>query len=86
MKKKKKIIIWVLVLLLLGLGGFLYSRNKQSKTNYTTSKVERGDLSQTVSVTGEIMPTEEVKLAFKASGIVEEVFVDVGDKVSQGQK
>lgn len=47
--------------------------------------VERGDIARSVVATGKIEPLTEVEVKSKASGIVEKLFVDAGDRVKAGQ-
>jgi HlyD family secretion protein len=47
--------------------------------------VERGDLARSVVATGKIEPLAKVEVKSKASGIVEKIFADYGDRVKQGQ-
>jgi HlyD family secretion protein len=47
--------------------------------------VERGDLARSVVATGKIEPLAKVEVKSKASGIVEKIFADYGDRVRQGQ-
>ena len=47
--------------------------------------VERGDIARSVVATGKIEPLTEVEVKSKASGIVEKLFVDAGDRVKSGQ-
>jgi HlyD family secretion protein len=48
-------------------------------------KVERGDVARSVVATGKIEPRTKAEVKSKASGIVEEVLVDYGDRVRAGQ-
>lgn len=48
-------------------------------------KVEKGDLAKSVVATGKIEPITKVEIKSKASGIVEKLNVDVGDRVKAGQ-
>jgi HlyD family secretion protein len=50
-----------------------------------TATATRGDILMTVSGSGELVPAAEVELSFRAGGLVEEVLVEVGDGVQQGQ-
>ena len=52
---------------------------------YATQKVRRGDLSVTVSATGNLQPTNQVEVGSEQSGLVTQVFVDNNDRVTQGQ-
>ena len=47
--------------------------------------VARGDLTRSVVATGKIEPLAKVEVKSKASGIVEKIFADYGDRVKQGQ-
>jgi HlyD family secretion protein len=49
------------------------------------AKAERGDLAKSVVATGKITPITKVEIKSKASGIVEKLYVDSGDRVKQGQ-
>ncbi|EKE10641.1 MAG: Efflux transporter, RND family, MFP subunit [uncultured bacterium] len=84
--KKKKIIIWTVVLAFLALGGYMLATSKDESTTYTTESVSRGDLAQTVSVTGEVVSSDETELSFPLTGRIESVLADVGDRVVKGQK
>ncbi len=84
MFKYKKTIIFIIILAIAG-GYFFYSRSKKPTIEYTTAKVERTNLAQTVSVSGEIVSPNNIKLAFQTTGRLEDIFVDVGDRVSEKQ-
>ncbi|HEX4003239.1 MAG TPA: efflux RND transporter periplasmic adaptor subunit [Candidatus Acidoferrales bacterium] len=47
--------------------------------------VERGDIARSVVATGKIEPLTKVEVKSKASGIVEKLLVDAGDRVKAGQ-
>jgi HlyD family secretion protein len=46
---------------------------------------ERGDIARSVVATGKIEPLTKVEVKSKASGIVEKVYVEAGDRVKEGQ-
>ncbi|HPN96584.1 MAG TPA: efflux RND transporter periplasmic adaptor subunit [Candidatus Moranbacteria bacterium] len=83
-KKKKTYVIIISILLVAG--GFFYFKNKKPKVEYTTAEAQKGTLAQTVSVTGITASQHEVELSFKTSGIIQELYVDIGDRVKKGQK
>ena len=67
-------------------GGIVFAATRPEPAPiYDTSAVTRRDLVEEVDVTGQVKPTEEVSLAFEASGRVVAVKADVGDVVAQGQ-
>jgi len=47
--------------------------------------VDRGDIARSVVATGKIEPLTKVEVKSKASGIVEKLLVDAGDRVKAGQ-
>jgi HlyD family secretion protein len=52
---------------------------------YATEKVERGNLTVTVTATGNLQPTNQVQVGSEQSGLVTQVFVDNNDRVTAGQ-
>lgn len=71
------------IVLVLVVGGGLYVRGKNANKGpfYETAKVERGDVIQTVEVTGQMKPQSRIDLSFKASGKLQPFTVKVGDVV-----
>ena len=59
---------------------------KVEKKNYVTMDITRGDISQTVTATGEIMPVNTVSVGSQVSGTIEEIFVDYNSTVKKGDK
>ncbi|KKP64382.1 MAG: Macrolide-specific efflux protein MacA [Candidatus Moranbacteria bacterium GW2011_GWF2_34_56] len=86
MKKRKKIIIWIIILTLLGGGAFYYFKPKKVEPEYVTEKLAKADVMQSVSVTGEVTDISRSDLTPEISGVIEELYVEVGDKVKKGQK
>ena len=52
---------------------------------YASEKVSRGELTVTVSATGNIRPINEVDVGSEQSGLITQVLVDVNDRVRKGQ-
>ncbi|HLD81614.1 MAG TPA: efflux RND transporter periplasmic adaptor subunit [Patescibacteria group bacterium] len=85
LKKKKFLVIGIAIVFILIVGGiFAKFGNNTSKIEYTTSVVERGNITQTVSATGSLESAKQIDLAFQISGTVQEVYVEVGDEVKKG--
>lgn len=53
--------------------------------NYTTREVRKGDLTVTVSATGNLKPINQVDVGSEQSGLITNVYVDVNDRVTKGQ-
>jgi HlyD family secretion protein len=57
----------------------------EGEGGYATETVRRGDLTVTVSATGNLAPTNQVEVGSEQSGIITQVFVDNNDHVTRGQ-
>jgi HlyD family secretion protein len=53
--------------------------------HYATAPVRQGDLSVSVSATGNLAPTKQVNVGSELSGLVTDVFVQNNDHVAKGQ-
>lgn len=79
---KKWAIVGALVLVAFGL---VYSGVSNKKAvQYETVLAQRANLTQEVSVTGNVKAAENVDLGFEVSGKVEKINVEVGDTVKTG--
>ena len=52
---------------------------------YASQKAENGDLTVTVSATGNLQPTVQVEVGSELSGLITNVYVDNNDRVKKGQ-
>ncbi len=82
---RKRNIIIVLVILV-GMGAWWYFRSKDTGEAVQTETVRRGDVAETVSVTGELVPNEYADLSFPVVGTIDAVLVSLGDTVEKGKK
>ena len=85
-KNKRKIIIiaGVVVIALFLVSYFIFFSN--NKQQYRTEKVSFGEVVKEVSETGTIKISDKTDLSFEYSGKIDEIYVKVGDKVSQGDR
>jgi len=56
------------------------------KPSYATREVRKGDLTVSVSATGNLKPINQVDVGSEQSGKITAVYVDVNDRVTKGQK
>jgi HlyD family secretion protein len=90
MKKYRIWIIGAVALLLAAGGGYLaYTRyfalaEEPEETTLETATVTQGDIAITADGSGELIPAAEMELAFRTSGVVDEISVKVGDQVQKG--
>jgi HlyD family secretion protein len=85
MKRTKTIIALILIVVVFGAALFyLWKKNQEDPINYTSeSPTEQTIVVKTVA-TGSIVPKEEVLIKPNISGVVEEVYVEAGEYVNQG--
>jgi HlyD family secretion protein len=87
-KKRKR---WILLgSVTLGLVAVLVIATAALRPTHTIepdklATAERGDIARSVVATGKIEPLTKVEVKSKASGIVEKIYLDAGDKVKTGQ-
>ncbi len=60
------------------------SRGTTSTTAQRSATLEKGDMTATVSATGNIQPEADVRVVFQSTGTVAEVAVKIGDRVKKG--
>lgn len=84
MKFLKSKIFWGVMVLVVGGGSYLAFKPKPGPV-YTTEKVQRGLLEQTVSVTGSVKGASEISLNFESMGTIAKIDVTKGETVTSGQ-
>jgi len=88
-KASRWLFISLLVVVVLGLGGWFWWRKtirlKHQTPPYVTEALKRGDISLTITATGSLVPTNEVTVGSELSGTTLEVYVDINDRVTKGQ-
>lgn len=88
MKLRSKTTALIAILLLAGLGGYVYVQSREARTQaerYTTQAVERGDLTQSVAANGTLNPVKVVSVGTQVSGTVKLLNVDFNSRVKEGQ-
>jgi HlyD family secretion protein len=59
--------------------------SKEQKTEFTTAKVETGNIQTSITATGTIEPVTSVTVGTQVSGIVSKLYVDYNSEVKRGQ-
>jgi HlyD family secretion protein len=81
--------IWLAIMAALLSGAFFAVRAALKPNNKIDpsklAEVTRGDIARSVVATGKIQPRSKVEVKSKASGIVQRILADYGDRVKQGQ-
>ena len=87
--EKSSVWKWIIILLLLagaGAGGFWFFKKKSAvKPEFTTAKVTRGDVTQTVTATGTLKPVVNIEVGSQISGIIQKLYVDFNSEVKSNQ-
>ena len=85
---KKKIIFWVILILLIagGASGYIYFyKDKDQAVKYRTAKVERGSISAFVTANGTINPVITVLVGSQVSGTIQKLYADYNSRVKKDQ-
>ncbi|WP_299522811.1 efflux RND transporter periplasmic adaptor subunit [Winogradskyella sp.] len=85
MKRTTTVIILVLIVVVFGVSlYYLWSKNQEDSVTYVTEKASNETIVLKTVATGSIVPKEEVLIKPNISGVVDEVFVEAGEYVKQG--
>ena len=85
MKKFFKILgIALLVLLFIGTFYYLYSKQKKQPDVFATVSPKIETISKKTVATGSVKPRKEIEIKPQVSGIVEEIYLEAGQMVKQG--
>jgi HlyD family secretion protein len=88
--KSKKLFYLIGLIVLVGLGFWLYTRMQANpdagRPSFTTQPIQRGEIQLTITATGNLEPTNEVSVGSELSGTTLEVYVDSNDRVTKGQE
>jgi HlyD family secretion protein len=87
-RKKKYVLPIVILFIVLLVGGFILYRWKGqngSNQKFRTTKVERGEISTTVTATGTINPVITVLVGSQVSGTIKALYADFNSRVKEGQ-
>jgi HlyD family secretion protein len=84
--KKYKWIIWVLLLIVAGVGIWFWKFKEEEKNVVLeTEQPHYGFIATSVTATGTVQPVDTVSVGTQVSGTISKVYVDFNDKVKKGQ-
>jgi len=84
-KRHKWLVIFIAALAVVFIALRVTAQKVEGK-KFVTMDITRGDIAQTVTATGEIMPVNTVSVGSQVSGTIEEIFVDYNSQVKRGDK
>jgi HlyD family secretion protein len=85
---KKLLRILGIVILVGAFGGtlfFLYNKSKKKADVFETKNPFYSDVVMKTVATGSVVPRYEIEIVPQVSGIIDELYVEAGDKISKGQ-
>lgn len=85
MSKSKLGIIVALIIILAGSFWIFSATKKTKEPKYRLQKVEKGDITATVTATGTLSALTTVKVGSQVSGIISRLYVDFNSNVKKGQ-
>jgi HlyD family secretion protein len=81
----KKILAAVAVLAAAGAAAYFYFEKAPQESPYRTAKVERGEILDSITATGNINAVTTVSVGSQISGTIQQIFVDYNSRVKKGQ-
>lgn len=85
MKRKKKLAIFLILVLIITVAGAVIIFSSSKKAQFRTIKVQRGNITQTVTATGNLNPVTTILVGTRVSGTVVALYADYNSKVKRGQ-
>lgn len=85
LSKKRRLAFVVVAAALLASGGYWYWGSNANAAEYMTSRVERGNLQNTVTATGTLQAVTTVQVGSQASGTLSALYADFNSTVRKGQ-
>jgi HlyD family secretion protein len=75
----------LLILVFLSVLGFIIYRslNKDDKTHYLTIVLQKRNIKETIFIPGNVFPAKEIEVKSQLSGILEDIYVKIGDKIKE---
>lgn len=84
---RRVVTIMIIVFIVLGFGFalyYLYQKNQEDPVIYETEQATRQTIVKKTVATGNIVPKEEVLIKPNISGIIDEIYIEAGEKVKAG--
>ena len=85
MKRTKTIIILISIVVVFGVAlYYLWQKNQEDPITYTSEAPTEETIMVKTVATGSIVPKEEILIKPNISGVIEEIFIEAGEYVKQG--
>src|SRR5262245_3495455 len=85
--KLRGLAIWLVIIVIAGAGAYMYLRRSKNEPEekYRTEAVDRGDITMSVTATGNISAVKTVQVGSQVSGIIARLYADFNSPVKKGQ-
>lgn len=86
---KKTVTLIILVVIVLAFGSalyYLFQKNQEDPVVYETETPSRQDIVKKTVATGSIVPREEVLIKPNISGIIDEIYIEAGQRIKAGDQ
>jgi HlyD family secretion protein len=81
----KKIVIGIILAAIVAFAGYMYFKKENGVSQYRTAKVEKGEIVDAITATGNINAVITVSVGSQVSGTIQQIFVDFNSRVRKGQ-
>ena len=81
----KKIVIGIVLAAVVAFAGYMYFKKENGVSQYRTAKLEKGEVVDAITATGNINAVITVSVGSQVSGTIQQIFVDFNSRVSKGQ-
>lgn len=83
-KKRMVWLVTIAVVFVLAGAVIVYAATGKSQVRYRSAEVKKGELTVTVTATGNLQPVEQVEVGTEVSGTIKTVLVDYNSRVKKG--
>ena len=88
--RKRRWVKWLVMLIVIGSAtaagvNYVHRQKRNGNPEYQTATVARGELTQTVTASGQLNPVLNVQVGSQISGIIQKLLVDFNSPVKAGQ-
>src|SRR2546423_2809640 len=84
-RSKRRLLVALVLIGAFAAAGFFYWGNRASAADYMTTRVERGNLRNTVTATGTLQAVTTVQVGSQASGTISALNADFNSVVKKGK-
>lgn len=85
-KNRFRVGLLIVLVIVFGLIGWRILGSRQPQSQYQTAQVEKGTIVASVTASGQVLTANIVNITTNTNGLVKNVFVKDGDRVTSGQK